>query len=42
MAKAVFHKNQRVYVSSVGTWAMVEQVVPQWAKGVEGTNQNYL
>ena len=35
MAKAVFHKNQRVYVSSVGTWAMVEQVVPQWAKGVE-------
>ena len=35
MAKAVYHKNQRVYVASVGTWALVEQVVPQWAKGVE-------
>ncbi len=35
MAKAVFHKNQRVYVKPVGTWANVERVVPQWVKGVE-------
>jgi len=35
MAKAVFHKNQRVYVKPVGTWALIEHVVPQWAKGVE-------
>lgn len=35
MAKAVFHKNQRVYVHTVGTWAQIEKVVPQWAKGVE-------
>lgn len=35
MAKALFHKGQRVYVKSVGTWASVEQVVPQWVKGVE-------
>ena len=24
MAKAVFHKGQRVYVKPVGTWAVVE------------------
>jgi hypothetical protein len=35
MAKAVFHKNQRVYVRPVGTWALVEHVVPHWAKGLE-------
>jgi len=35
MAKAQFHKNQRVYVKPVGTWALIEAVVPQWAKGVE-------
>src|SRR5579872_3197759 len=35
MAKAVFHKNQRVYVKPVGTWALVEHVVPHWAKGIE-------
>lgn len=35
MAKAVFHKGQRVYVKPVGTWATVEQVNPQWVKGVE-------
>ena len=27
MAKANFHKNQRVYVKPVGTWALVERVV---------------
>ena len=35
MAKAAFHKNQRVYVKPVGTWALVEHVVPHWAKGIE-------
>lgn len=35
MAKAVFHKGQRVYVKPVGTWAVVERVHPQWVKGVE-------
>lgn len=35
MAKAVFHKGQRVYVKPVGTWAAIENVNPQWVKGVE-------
>jgi len=35
MAKATFHKNQRVYVKPVGTWALIEHVVPQWAKGID-------
>ncbi len=33
--QASFHKNQRVYVKPVGTWALVEHVVPHWAKGIE-------
>lgn len=35
MAKAVFHKNQRVFVKTVGTWAQIERVLPQWTKGVD-------
>lgn len=35
MAKAQYHKNQRVYVKPVGTWALIEAVRPQWAKGLE-------
>ena len=35
MAKASFHKNQRVYVKPVGTWALIEHVVPHWAKGID-------
>lgn len=35
MAKALFHKGQRVFVKSVGTWTSVEQVLPQWVKGCE-------
>lgn len=35
MAKAVFHKGQRVYVKPVATWAVIENVHPQWVKGVE-------
>jgi hypothetical protein len=34
MAKALFHKNQRVYVKPVGTWALIERVVPHWVKGI--------
>jgi hypothetical protein len=34
MAKALFHKSQRVYVKPVGIWAVVEQVVPHWVKDV--------
>ncbi|MEM0986183.1 MAG: hypothetical protein AAGJ32_08055 [Pseudomonadota bacterium] len=35
MAKALFHKNQRVYVKPVGTFAHVETVIPHWVKGVD-------
>lgn len=35
MAKAIFHKDQRVYVKPVGTWAVIEKVKPQWVKDVE-------
>lgn len=35
MAKALFHKNQRVYVRPVGTWALIERVVPHWVKGID-------
>lgn len=34
MAKALFHKSQRVYVKPVGTWAMIERVVPHWVKDI--------
>ena len=35
MAKAIFHKSQRVYVKPVGTYALIEKVIPHWVKGVE-------
>jgi len=35
MAKAQFHRNQRVWVETVGTWATVERLVPHWAKGFD-------
>ncbi|HTX51310.1 MAG TPA: hypothetical protein VME40_18185 [Caulobacteraceae bacterium] len=35
MAKAVFQRNQRVWVESVGAWAIVEKIEPVWAKGFE-------
>ena len=35
MARALFHKNQRVFVKPVGTWAVVERVIPHWVKDVE-------
>lgn len=35
MAKAVFQKNQKVWVESVGAWAHVERIVPVWARGFD-------
>ena len=35
MAKAQFHKNQRVYVKTVGTWTVIEKVLPHWTKGLD-------
>jgi hypothetical protein len=35
MAKTQFHRNQKVWVSTVGTWAVVEKIVPVWAKGFD-------
>lgn len=35
MAKAIFQKNQRVWVESVGAWAIVEKLVPVWARGFD-------
>lgn len=35
MAKAVFHRHQRVYVEPVGTWASIEKVNPVWVKGFD-------
>jgi hypothetical protein len=35
MAKAKYHKSQRVFVKPVGTWAHVEAVVPKWVKGCD-------
>jgi hypothetical protein len=35
MAKTVFQRNQKVWVESVGAWAVVERIEPIWAKGFE-------
>ena len=35
MAKAQFHRNQKVWVESVGAWAVVERIVPTWARGFD-------
>jgi len=35
MAKAVFQRNQKVWVDSVGAWATIERIEPVWAKGFE-------
>lgn len=35
MAKTLFHKAQRVYVRPVGTYALVEKIIPHWVNGVE-------
>lgn len=35
MAKAQFHRNQRVWVETVGTWATIDKINPAWAKGFD-------
>lgn len=35
MAKAIFQRNQKVWVESVGVWATIEKIVPVWAKGFD-------
>ena len=35
MAKAIFQRNQKVWVESVGVWATVEKIVPVWARGFD-------
>ena len=35
MAKARYHKAQRVFVKPVGTWGFVENIIPKWVKGIE-------
>jgi hypothetical protein len=35
VAKAQFHKHQKVWVDSVGAWATVEKIIPIWAKGFD-------
>ena len=35
MAKAQFHRNQKVWVETVGTWAVIDKLVPIWAKGFD-------
>lgn len=35
MAKALFQRNQKVWVESVGAWSVVERIVPVWARGFE-------
>jgi hypothetical protein len=34
MAKTQFHRNQKVWVETVGTWAVIEKIVPIWTRGV--------
>jgi hypothetical protein len=35
MAKATFHRHQRVWVEPVGTWAVIDKVNPVWVKGFD-------
>jgi len=35
MVKAVYQRNQKVWVESVGAWAVIEKIEPVWAKGFE-------
>jgi hypothetical protein len=35
MAKAIFQRNQKVWVESVGAWSVIEKIVPVWAKGFD-------
>jgi hypothetical protein len=33
MAKALFQRHQRVWVECIGAWAVIEKIIPTWAKG---------
>jgi hypothetical protein len=35
MAKAVYQRNQKVWVESVGAWAVIEKINPIWAQGFD-------
>ncbi|HEY5107716.1 MAG TPA: hypothetical protein VII73_13260 [Caulobacteraceae bacterium] len=35
MAKAIFQRHQKVWVESVDVWAIVEKIMPIWAKGFD-------
>ncbi len=35
MAKAQFHRHQKVWVEAVGAWASIEKLVPTWTPGFE-------
>ncbi len=35
MAKAQFHRHQRVWVECVGAWATIDKITPIWAKGFD-------
>ena len=40
MAKAKYHKAQRVFVKPVGTWAYVEAVVPKMGEGLRRADED--
>jgi len=35
VAKAQFHKYQKVWVEAVGAWATIEKIIPAWTKGFD-------
>jgi hypothetical protein len=35
LAKAQFHRHQKVWVEAVGAWATIDQIIPVWAKGFD-------
>jgi hypothetical protein len=35
LAKAQFHRHQRVWVEAVGAWATIDRLIPVWSKGFE-------
>jgi len=35
LAKAQFHRHQRVWVEAVGAWATIDRLIPIWSKGFD-------
>jgi hypothetical protein len=35
LAKAQFHRHQRVWVEAVGAWATIDRLIPVWSKGFD-------